>query len=911
MVNSFSNFRVGTKILIGYVIALLLMGAVILMVLLRIQAINRTVTDLAENLAAEQHLADQVVADVWATHYYALQYMDQQNPDDLERYRAEYNSFSQLLELADQNIRKAERVEHLETIKSGIQTYGDDFTDVINLLNERNRDLLVTLDKQGRLADIKLEQIRANSFFSEDADTSYQAGNVQRELLLMRIAAFQYLESGDTYWIDEFNRSYENAQISFQKLDEASQNPAYGTMAQDAETAVDTYALSFIEIQDNFSQQQQIVTQRLNIVGPAIRQAGAAISNDVATDFQSAAAATQRIASQTQNLLLLTMGLVIIAALGFGYIITRSITRPLDQVTTVARQIAELDLPQLTSEMTAIAQGDLTRHLTITTRVLSIRSDDEIGQMASVFNAVIRQLQQAGLAFGEMTTNLRSLTQRNAQLFAQAQADRRAAEAASEAKSNFLANMSHELRTPLNAILGYTQILRRDYNLPTTHVEGLSVIQGSGQHLLTLINDLLDLARIESGKLWLQPTVVHLPTFLDNVAGMMSLRADEKGLQFEDKRGSYLPEGVEVDEKRLRQVLINLLSNAINFTHQGSVSLQTEVVTVPANHSQNGKTDGGTKRIRFIVADTGVGMDPENFETVFQPFEQLEANTVNSGGTGLGLSISQQIIQGMDSVICIESEPGRGSKLWFDLDLPVIEIEPPQKTSTFPDIVGYEGTRRTILIVDDRQHNLSLLEGLLNPLGFQTCTANNGQDAVIQTIQNRPDLIILDLLMPVKSGTETLREIRQHPEISEITVIGTSAAAIYDPTEDHEFDAFLAKPVDYNQLIELLSDCLTIEWIYGDDQEGVHGQGTDRQATSLTNLTPPPSEDLHDLYDLAMKGNMPGIYRRAAELEKGDPSYLRFIQQLMLLAKEYDEDQMLAFLEPYINGRTRDQQLVN
>ena len=221
MVNTFNNYKVSTKLLIGYVIALTLMATVIIVAILGIHQINDTVTTLAEGLATEQHLAGQVVANLWATHFYALQYMDQQNPVDLGRYRAEYANFDQLLTVADQRISKRERLAHLDNVRDDIQTYGADVTQVIELLTIRNRDLLVDLDQQGRLAEIKLEQIRANSFFADDTDTSYQAGNAQRALLLMRVAAFQYLESGDGYWLDEFNRTYEGAQTSFQKLNKS------------------------------------------------------------------------------------------------------------------------------------------------------------------------------------------------------------------------------------------------------------------------------------------------------------------------------------------------------------------------------------------------------------------------------------------------------------------------------------------------------------------------------------------------------------------------------------------------------------------------------------------------------------------------------------------------------------------
>lgn len=892
MVNTFNNYRVGVKILIGYVIALALMAAVIIIAILRIQQINDTVTRLAKGLAAEQHLADQVVTNVWATHFYALQYMDQQNPADLGRYRAAYANFDQLLAVAGQRTSKQNRLVYLDNIKSGIATYGNDFTRVIELLTTRNRDLLVNLDQQGRLAEIKLEQIRANSFFADDTVTSYHAGNAQRALLLMRVAAFQYLESGDLYWIDEFNRTYESAQTSFQKLDQAIQSQLYQELADDAEAAVNTYARSFAEIQANYTQQQNIITNRLNVVGPAIREAGAAISADVATDFQAAAATTQTLAAHTQWVLLITMGLAILMALGFGLLIARSITGPLARVTSVAGQIADLDLQKLTSEMDAIAQGDLARHLTITTRALSIRSGDEIGQMARAFNAVIRQLQKAGVAFSDMAENLRALTERNARLFEQAQAARQNAEAASQAKSNFLASMSHELRTPLNAILGYAQLLKRDPTLPAPHSEGLAVIQESGQHLLTLINDVLDLAKIEAGKLSLQPATVHLPTFLGGVVNMMQFRAREKGLQFTYEPEPGLPYGVEVDEKRLRQVLINLLGNAIKFTHTGKVTLQAQVVEVQNGEVEAGSVAPATKQIRFMVTDTGIGIKPDQMALIFQPFEQLTPGSLAVEGVGLGLPISQQIIRAMGSEIRVNSREGHGSTFTFDLTLPVIQTELPVNSASPRVLSGYAGPRRKILIADDKPDNLSLLNNFLSPLGFETITAQNGQEAITQVLRERPDLIILDMLMPVKSGAETIRELRRQPSLSKTVIIATSASAgSYTPAPT-TYDDFLPKPVDFDALIELLETHLQLTWQFADEP--------DPQLNETTEIIPPPAQELNELYDLAMKGNMPGVYKRATEIERKNRQYHPFATQLQKLAKAFDEDGVLAMVTSHL-----------
>jgi signal transduction histidine kinase len=901
MVNAFKNFKVGTRILIGYVIALLLMAVVIIIAIVRIQEINDTVTTLAEGLATEQHLADRVVENVWATHFYALQYMDQQNSIDLERYQAEYDNFTSLLQIADQRITTQERLTHLENIRSGIQTYGEDFSRVIGLITTRNRELLVNLDQQGRLAEIKLEQIRANSFFADDPVTSYQAGNAQRALLLMRVAAFQFLESGDAYWIDEFNRAYESAQVSFQKLDEATQSRIYRELANDAEAAVGTYVRSFAEVQDNYSQQEEIVTSRLNVLGPIIRGEGAAIAADVAIDFQAAASTTQALAAQTQSLLLLTMGVAILTALGSGVIISRSITIPLEKVTEVARQIADLDLRKLTSEMGAIAQGDLTRDLTITTQALSIHSGDEIGQMARAFDAIIQQLQKTGAAFSEMTTNLRTLTEHNTRLFELAQAARLNAEAASQAKSNFLANMSHELRTPLNAILGYAQILRLERNLPASHLSGLTVIKESGRHLLTLINDILDLAKIEAGKVTLQPTAVHFPTLIESVARMMQLRAWEKGIVFEYQLGANLPSGVEVDEKRLRQVLINLLSNAIKFTPGGTVTLQAYALETPEPAALNSRFHAAKSPIRIAISDTGIGIQPDQVSRIFEPFEQLTTDSLTVEGTGLGLPISQRLVQAMGSSIQVESALGKGSVFWFDLLLPVIETESPAKPLSLHRPVGYSGVRQIILIIDDEYNTLSLLADFLRLLGFETLTAKNNQKSITQALQLRPNLIFIafDPTLTASNNAPLVTEIRQLGGSSEINIIGILPGQGLYGTADYGCDGYLTTPIDFDTLTDLLGQCLRLTWLFRE------GPALATQGTPVSGQVPqliaPSQDDLNDLYDLAMKGNMPGIAKRAAEIAHQNNESQLFAQLLQKFAKAYDEESVLSLLQQNLN----------
>ena len=259
------------------------------------------------------------------------------------------------------------------------------------------------------------------------------------------------------------------------------------------------------------------------------------------------------------------------------------------------------------------------------------------------------------------------------------------AEVASRAKSVFLAGMSHELRTPLNSILGYAQILKQDKTLGSKQMAGLSIIQKSGEHLLTLINDVLDLSRVEAGKLELYPTKVGLLGFLRGIADIMRVKAEEKGLLFTYEALPELPGSAWVDERRMRQVLLNLLGNAVKFTDEGRVILRVRVLSASALRGEPEEPGGHYSReeaegrlyvpIRFEVEDTGIGMTSEQLGRIFQPFEQVAEVHRREGGTGLGLSISRQFIHLMGGDIHVKSEPGKGSLFWFDLDLPVVEIE--------------------------------------------------------------------------------------------------------------------------------------------------------------------------------------------------------------------------------------------
>lgn len=470
---------------------------------------------------------------------------------------------------------------------------------------------------------------------------------------------------------------------------------------------------------------------------------------------------------------------------------------------------------------------------------------------------------------------------------AQLQIAKEQAEFANRAKSTFLASMTHELRTPLNAILGYAQILKRNKALDERQVAGLNTIEQSGEHLLTLITDLLDLAKIESGKFELLIAAVDLTAFIAGVTRIIQVRAEQKGLQFAVSVPDHLPL-VLIDEKRVLQILLNLLGNAIKFTDHGQVGLR---VTSDSLADANGRLT-----LCFEVSDSGVGMSADQLESIFQPFEQVGEAQRRLGGTGLGLSISRQLARMMGSEIEVASTAGTGSRFWFTL-----EVEPAAAamvpSAAEREVSGYLGERKTILIVDDIPANRHMLRDLLTGMGFEIQLACNGQEALDSVRAHPPHAVLMDIVMPVMDGLQATQQIRLLPDTAALPIIAISASVTAEDQDNcliAGVDAFMTKPVHQNGLLETLGRLLGVTLCY--EEQSAPAQSAPAVANALT---PPPRAQLEQLSRLAHEGDMRAIRQLADEIESVDIQYVAFARTLRQLAKEYQSKALVELALQY------------
>ena len=397
------------------------------------------------------------------------------------------------------------------------------------------------------------------------------------------------------------------------------------------------------------------------------------------------------------------------------------------------------------------------------------------------------------------------------------------AEAASRSKAAFLANMSHELRTPLNAILGFAQLMLYDQELNTQHQNDLQTICNSGNHLLTMINDILEMSKLEAGGVLLREKECYLYNIVDTAKDMLSLKAQEKSLFFDMYIQPDVPPYIFVDESKLRQILINLIGNAIKFTNTGHVLVRVDVRELPENTENLSKQV--SRHLCFEVEDTGSGISDAEIANLFLPFVQTESGRRSQEGTGLGLSISYNYVTLMGGQMSVTSKVGEGSTFRFHIPINSLDLFGADLQTKSPSrVIGIEGDRiYRILIAEDIRMNRQLLTRILSPLGFELREVNNGQEAIAVWQEWQPDLIWMDVRMPIMNGQEaasTIREFELNDNISDsqkVKIVALTASLIDLREEDlfiYGFDGFVAKPFTEDKIFARMAEHLNLKYRY-------------------------------------------------------------------------------------------------
>ena len=458
---------------------------------------------------------------------------------------------------------------------------------------------------------------------------------------------------------------------------------------------------------------------------------------------------------------------------------------------------------------------------------------------------------------------------------------RDAAEAANRAKSVFLSNMSHELRTPLNAILGFAQVMEADVRMPADQRSNLDVIARSGRHLLSLINDVLEISRIEAGRLKAQPVAFDLPELLDSLHEIMSVRAASKGLALKLSAAPRLPHYVVGDAGKLRQVLLNLLSNAVKYTDEGEIELAA------CAHAA-----GGQVQLAFSVRDTGVGIAAADLERIFQPFYQTDYGIAVGEGTGLGLTISREYAQLLGGSITVESTPGKGST--FRLEVPVTPLEaPPELLARRGRVIGLaEGHPPCrVLVVDDDADSQRLLALILEHADFRVRVAGNGVKAVEEFAAWHPDFIWMDMRMPVMDGYEATRRIRALPGGGAVKIVALTASAFREDRDQiiaAGCDDVLAKPFDEMQLFGLMEKLLSLPFRYAE------ADAKPSASAMPIDLARAPKEVRRSLRVAAQSLDVEATRQIIEQLRKTDEATAA---QLEAWAKEYRYDRILSLCD--------------
>jgi signal transduction histidine kinase/CheY-like chemotaxis protein len=513
-----------------------------------------------------------------------------------------------------------------------------------------------------------------------------------------------------------------------------------------------------------------------------------------------------QINANTRTTILLCIVALMVATL-MGLVTSRWITQPIVLLSQASQ---------------AIANGDLSQSV-------KVQGVNELGILAQSFNKMAEQLRQSFTALAQTNQALEdtntALEARVEKRTAELVSAKDAADVANRAKSEFLANMSHELRTPLNAILGFTQVMNRDSTLNLEQQENLGIIGRSGDHLLALINDVLDMSKIEAGCITANDSVFDLYSLLNTIADMLYLKAEAKGLNLVCQWTTDVPQYIKSDQKKLRQILLNLLGNAVKFTETGSVALRVQRGCSPLNTQLESQPDSSRSiALHFTVKDTGSGIAAHELNTLFDPFVQTETGRKSEQGTGLGLAISQKFVQLMGGDIQVQSQLNQGTTFEFGIqvevsgsDLMATALKPRRVMALEPGQPSYR-----ILVVDDRWENRQLLIKLLEPIGFQVQTASNGQEGIAQWQEWNPHLIWMDMRMPIMNGYETTQHIKSHLQGQATIIIALTASTLEEERAvvlSAGCEDFVRKPFLENEIFDKMAQHLGVRYLYAEPAE--------------------------------------------------------------------------------------------
>ena len=565
--------------------------------------------------------------------------------------------------------------------------------------------------------------------------------------------------------------------------------------------------------------------------------------------------------------------IVILVGMTLALLFSRSITDPLQDMIKATQRIQG---------------GDLSYRL-------QTASGDELAQLASHFNEMTDQLAQT---LNQMEAEIEERKRTQAAL----ELAKEAAETANRAKSTFLANMSHELRTPLNAILGFSELMARDQAIANQHYENLQAISRSGEHLLSLINQVLDMSKIEAGRMTVSERDFDLYRLLADLEMMFHLKAQENRVRLIVERHPEVPQHIRADEIKLRQILINLLNNAFKFTKEGYVMLrvdcrrETAVSHPPLTHT-----------LMFTVEDTGPGIEPDELGHLFDAFAQTKTGRDLGGGTGLGLSLSRQFAQLLGGDLTarnVRDEVGFGAIFQFQILVRLVEgsfsTGYPQQPNQIVALEAGQPDYR-LLIVDDNYDNRLVLARLLAPLGFAIRQAENGKQAVEQWQAWRPHLIWMDLHMPEMDGLTASRRIKAHPDSQETIIIATTATAFTVNIEDitkSGCNDFIRKPAQANEIFEVLQRHLGVRYVYGAQGNQRYtavsplAQSSDAALSEAIAQLPPGL--IVGLQQAATQTNMTAVAHYLEQIQQQDPAVAEFLKNL---ADRFEYDKILTLVK--------------